>query len=72
MSNSEKSLVLACCITNFKNNVMLMFCDMQSKSLCSDATVILDNVNVLYLEGGHVYGPVLKNKTTTMFFSYLF
>ena len=51
---------------------MLMFCDMQSKSLCSDATVILDNVNVLYLEGGHVYGPVLKNKTTTKFFSYLF
>ena len=32
------------------------------------AQVILDNVDVLCLEDGNVYKPVLKNNTTTMFF----
>ena len=31
------------------------------------ASVILDNVDVLYLEDGNVCRPVLKNNTTTIF-----
>ena len=30
--------------------------------------MILDNADVLYLEDGNVYRPVLRNKTTTVFF----
>ena len=33
------------------------------------ASVIIDNVDVLYLEEGNVYRLVLKNNTATMFFS---
>ena len=32
------------------------------------ASVILDYVDVLYLEDGNVYRSALKNKTTAMFF----
>ena len=32
------------------------------------ASVILDNVDVLYLEDGNLCRPLLKNKTETMFF----
>ena len=32
------------------------------------ASMNLDDVDVLYVENGNAYKPVLKNKTTTMFF----
>ena len=32
------------------------------------ASVNLDNVDILYLENGNIYRPVLKNKTPTLFF----
>ena len=33
------------------------------------ASVVLDNVDILYLEDGNVCRPVLKNNTTTMFYN---
>ena len=32
------------------------------------SSVILDNVNVLYLKNGNVHRPLLKNNNVTMFF----